>query len=72
MLRGSADPEMGQELYMLGCTLHVPAEGSISRTGRLSWMDGSDGDDEDQHSPDYASDESVSIKLWSVYPLSFV
>jgi hypothetical protein len=50
MLRGRADPVMGQELYMLGCTLRIPTEGSTSKMRRLSWMDGSDSDDEDQHS----------------------
>jgi hypothetical protein len=50
MNRRSADPVMGQELYMLGCGLHVPDKGSVSKMRRLSWMDGSDSDDEDQHS----------------------
>jgi hypothetical protein len=49
MLRRTTDPEMGQELYMLGCMLHTRADGMITEQGRLSWMDGSDGDDEDQH-----------------------
>jgi hypothetical protein len=63
---------MGQEVYALGCMLHAHVNGMITETGRLSWMDGSDSDDEDQHSPDYASTESVSIKLLSVPSLSFV
>jgi hypothetical protein len=50
MLRRSTDPEMGQELYTLGCMLHTHANGMITETRRLSWMDGSDSDDEDQHS----------------------
>ena len=50
MNRKSADPVMGQGLYRLNCTLHVPEAGSVSRMRRLSWMDGSDSDDEDQHS----------------------
>ena len=72
MYQRTTDPEMGQELYMLGCMLHTHVKGMIIETRRLSWMDGSDSDDEDQHSPDYASDESVPIKLWSINPLSFV
>jgi len=72
MLRRTGDPEMGQELYTLDCMLHTHVNGMITGTRRLSWMDGSDGDDEDQHSPDYASGESVSIQPWSVYPISFV
>ena len=63
---------MGQELYMLGCLLHTHVNGMITETRRLSWMDGSDSDDEDQHSLNYDSDESVPIKLWSINPLSFV
>ena len=41
---------MGQELYTLGCMLHKSADEMITETRRLSWMDGSDSDDEDQHS----------------------
>jgi hypothetical protein len=51
---------MGQELYIPGCVLHILAKGMISKTGRLSWMDGSDCDDEDQHSRDHASNEAES------------
>jgi hypothetical protein len=72
MLRRTADPEMGQELYMLGCMLRIPAEDSLSRMRRLSWMDGSDSDDEDPHSRDYASGESVSVQLRSVTILFIV
>jgi hypothetical protein len=49
-LQRTGDPEMGQELYTLGCMLHIPTTDRISKTRRLSWMDGSDSDDEDQHS----------------------
>jgi hypothetical protein len=72
MYRRTNDLEMGQELYTLSCMLHTHVNGMITETRRLSWMDGSDSDDEDQHSSDYASDESVSIQLWSVYPLFIV
>ncbi len=50
MLQRSDDPEMGQELYTLGCMLHKHAKPMITEARRLSWMDGSDSDDEDQHS----------------------
>jgi len=58
--RKSADPVMGQELYTLGCTLRVPKEGSVSKMRRLSWMDGSDSDDEDQHSRGSVQNEAES------------
>jgi hypothetical protein len=50
MLRRTTDPEMGQELYTLRCMVHKRANEMITETRRLSWMDGSDSDDEDQHS----------------------
>ena len=50
MLRGVSCPLSGQAPYIVGCTLRDPSEGSVSKTRRLSWMEGSDSDDEDQHS----------------------
>jgi hypothetical protein len=50
MLRSTDDPEMDQELYTLGGMLHRSANNMITENRRQSWMDGSDCDDEDQHS----------------------
>jgi hypothetical protein len=54
---------MDQELYMFGCTLCILTKNS-SRIRRLSWMDGSDSDDEDQHSWSPVQDEA-EIQPWS-------
>ena len=59
-LRRTADPEMDQELYTLGCMLHTHANGMITEQGRLSWMDGSESDDEDQHSRNHVNKEAES------------
>ena len=59
-LRRTADPEMDQELYTFGCMLRLTAKGMITEQGRLSWMDGSEGDDEDQHSRNHVSKEAES------------
>ena len=56
----STDPEMGQKLYSLGCMLHARADSMITEPRRLSWMDGSDGDDEDQHSRRSVPEEAES------------
>lgn len=50
MLRGISCPLSGQAPYTVGCTLLDPSQGSVLKTRRLSWMEGSDSDDEDQHS----------------------
>ena len=50
MVQSTDDPAMGQELYTLGCMLHKHANRMMIETRRLSWMDGSDSDDEDQYS----------------------
>ena len=47
--RRTTDPEMDQELYTLGCMLHITAKDMTTKGGRLSWMDGSECDDGDQH-----------------------
>ena len=49
-LRRASDPEMDQELYTVGCMLNITAYDMIRQQGRLSLMDGSESDDEDQHS----------------------
>ena len=59
-LRRTADPEMDQELYTPGYMLHITANGMITKQGRLSWMDGSEGDDEDQHSRNHVRNETES------------
>ena len=56
---------MDQALYTLGCMLHAHADSMITGTRRLSWMDGSDCDDEDQHSRDSVQKEA-EIQLRSV------
>ena len=50
MLRSTDDPEMGQELYTLSGMLYRYPNNMIAKERRQSWMDGSDSDDEDQHS----------------------
>jgi hypothetical protein len=59
-LQRATDPEMDQELYTPGYMLHIHTKGTITRIGRLSWMDGSEGDDEDQHSRILVSNETES------------
>jgi hypothetical protein len=49
-LKRATGPEMDQELYTFGYMLHVNAKKMINKARRPSWMDGSDSDDEDQHS----------------------
>ena len=49
-LRRTIDPEMDQELYTPVCMPHVNIKSITPKRGRLSWMDGSDSDDGDQHS----------------------
>ena len=49
-LQRTGDPEMGQELYAVNCMLHLAPNRKITQQGRLSLMDGSESDDEDQHS----------------------
>jgi hypothetical protein len=46
----TTDPEMDQELYTPACMLQINAKSIILKNGRLTWMDGSDSDDGDQHS----------------------
>ena len=50
MFQSTDDPEMDQELYTLGGMLYRYANKMITENRRQSWMDGSDCDDEDQHS----------------------
>lgn len=44
------DPEMDHELYTLDCMLREKENNRKNESRRLIWMDGSDSDDEDQHS----------------------
>jgi hypothetical protein len=41
---------MGQELYTFYCMLNKQIKSKMKKSRRLIWMDGSDSDDEDQHS----------------------
>ena len=50
MVRRTDDPEMDQELYTLGGMLYRHPNNMNTENRRQSWMDGSDSDDEDQHS----------------------
>jgi hypothetical protein len=59
-LQRAADPEMDQELYSPDCMLQIHTKGTITGMGRLSWMDGSEGDDEDQNSRILGNDETES------------
>jgi hypothetical protein len=49
-LKRTCDPEMGQELYTFNCMLNKQPKKKVIESRRLIWMDGSDSDDEDQHS----------------------
>jgi hypothetical protein len=40
--------------------LHTHVKGMITEQGRLTWMDGSEGDDEDQHSRSSVQKEAES------------
>jgi hypothetical protein len=62
---------MGQELYTLGCMLHTNANKMMTGTRRLSWMDGSDSDDEDQHSQ-YSVRKEVEKQPSSVFTIFIV
>ncbi len=41
---------MDQELYTLDCMFNKQIKNGTNEARRLIWMDGSDSDDEDQHS----------------------
>ena len=69
--RWAADPEMGQMVCVLGCALRVAASGVLIGYGRMSWMEGSDCDDEDQHSWGFVCCE-VEGQLGSVPVVVFV
>jgi hypothetical protein len=70
-LQRTADPEMDQELYIPGRTLHMLAKSMKSKTGRPSWMDGSDCDDADQHSRKHFGYEAES-QLGPVITILFI
>ena len=60
MFQSYNDPEMDQELYTLGDMLYRYANNMITENRRQSCMDGSDCDDEDQHSWSYFRKDAES------------
>ena len=48
--RRTIDPEMDHKLYEISYMLHGLENGLITEIRRPNWMDGSDSEDEDQHS----------------------
>ena len=71
-LQRTTDPTMDQELFATRFGLNMLVEGMIFEMGRLSSMDGSDCDDEDQHSGDYASGKRINHKLRPIPTVSLI
>lgn len=71
-LRKLTDPEMDQGARITVHALRIRAEGVASKEWRPNWMDGSDCDDGDQHSGDYASGKRIDRKLRSIHPVPLI
>jgi len=71
-LRKLTDPEMDQEAGTTVHVLRIHAEGVVSEERRPNWMEGSDCDDGDQHSGDYASSKRIDRKLRSIHGFPFI
>jgi hypothetical protein len=71
-LRKLTDPEVDQEDSITVYTLRIRAEGVISEEWRPNQMEGSDSDDEDQHSGDYASSKRINSKFMAIPPVPFI
>ncbi|KPV63246.1 MAG: hypothetical protein AOA66_0968 [Candidatus Bathyarchaeota archaeon BA2] len=65
-LRKPVDPETDQEASITVYVLRIRAEGVASEEWRSNWMDGSDADDDDQHSGNYASCKRIDGKLRAI------